>query len=353
MDIAPTAGDELVAMLDRLAEMIVDALGFGVAAINLARPDGSLEVVSVAGDEQAREALIGTVDSAAAWDAMLAGSEPWGALRFVDHLSPTAARPDDVSWVPTLAPLDVEDAWHPEDALFAPLRSSDEVLLGILSVDLPHAGRRPGPSTRKALEAFACSAALAIEHATLRLQAEASERRFRELATQDWLTGLGNRSMLLERLAHAVAARDDQQTLMALVFIDLNGFKAVNDRHSHAAGDQLLKAVADRIRCLVRPHDTVVRWGGDEFLVLLEGLSREDAALGVADRIRAAVAVPVQHEDGLLRVTASVGLTFHHPGDATDAEELIRRADAAMYQAKNVVASGCVTFEVEGSAEVA
>jgi diguanylate cyclase (GGDEF)-like protein len=150
--------------------------------------------------------------------------------------------------------------------------------------------------------------------------------------------------MLLERLSHAVAARPEHRTLMALVFIDLDGFKAVNDRHTHAAGDHLLRTVAHRIRSLVRPHDTVVRWGGDEFLVLLEGLTDHEAATGIAERISAAVATPVPHGDDVLRVTASVGVAFHHPGDGLDAEELVRRADAAMYQAKRHSSTRCVVL---------
>jgi diguanylate cyclase (GGDEF)-like protein len=118
------------------------------------------------------------------------------------------------------------------------------------------------------------------------------------------------------------------------VFIDLDGFKAVNDLHTHAAGDRVLQEVAHRVRSVVRPHDTVVRWGGDEFLVLLEQLDDEASGRLVAERITAAIADPVHYLGQELRVTASVGLAFGAPGRALDPDALVRRADTAMYQVK-------------------
>ena len=335
-----TVSDELVVMLDLLAVTIVQALGFGVACINITRHDGTLEVVSVAGDDEARKALLGAVRGAETWDELLAVSEPWGLLRFADHRS-EAANVDILSWIPNTVSSDAEDAWHPEDALYAPLTASDGSRLGTLSVDLPYDGRRPNPTTCKALEAFAISAALAIEHAALRERAETSERRYRHIASHDPLTGVGNRSMLLERLAHALNRRPDDRSLMAVVFVDLDKFKTINDRHSHDAGDHVLKVSASRIQTLVRPHDTVVRWGGDEFLVLLEGVDDETAALVVAHRITAAMTKPIRRLGYDLSVTASVGVAITQPGELIGVDELITRADAAMYEAKRE-GGGCV-----------
>lgn len=338
-----TIPDDLVPMLDELAGTIVEALGFGVAVVNIARPDGSLEVVSVAGDADARSTLLGHVDSAETWEQVLSRSEQWGRLRFADHRNEEADT-TSLSWVPDLVPIDAEDAWHPEDSLFAPLTSADGTRLGILSVDLPREGRRPDDASRRSLEAFAMATALAIEHSTLRSRAEASERISRELATHDPLTGLGNRSMMIERLEHAATSRAEQRALMALVFIDLDGFKAINDVHSHAAGDAVLHEVAQRIRSVVRPHDTVVRWGGDEFLVLLENLDDEAAGRGVAERITRAVAAPVPFAGRELGVTASVGLAFGAGGRQMDPDALVRRADAAMYQVKKDGRNGCAVY---------
>ena len=112
--------------------------------INIARPDGTFEVASVAGDERARAMLLGTVDSAEMWDGLLAASEPWGRLRFADHRNESAYL-DLLTWIPDVEPVDAEDAWHPEDALFAPLIGSDGTRVGILSVDLPRGRPPPEP----------------------------------------------------------------------------------------------------------------------------------------------------------------------------------------------------------------
>jgi diguanylate cyclase (GGDEF)-like protein len=340
---AAPAGDELVVMLDLLAETIVQALGFGVACFNIARPDGSLQVVSVAGDDGARTMLLGTVYGAEVWDELLSVSEPWGLLRFADHRN-EAANVDLLSWVPDTVPIDdAEDAWHPEDALYAPLMASDGSRLGTLSVDLPRDGRRPDASTCQALEAFAISAALAIEHSALRGRAEDSERRYRHMAAHDPLTGVGNRSMLMERLEHALTRRPQDAGLLAVVFIDLDDFKAINDRHSHDTGDHVLKVVADRIQELVRPHDTVVRWGGDEFLVLLDHVEDQAAAVAVAQRITAAIATTLRRDSDDVSVTASVGVTITQPGEHVGVDALITRADAAMYDAKRAGGNRCST----------
>jgi diguanylate cyclase (GGDEF)-like protein len=340
----PTVPDDLVAMLDLLAQTIVQALGFGVAAVNITRPDGSLEVISVAGDEQARKMLLGAVYSAEIWDQVLAVSEPWGRLRFADHRN-EEANPDLLSWIPDIVPIADEDAWHPEDALFAPLIAEDGTRLGILSVDLPHDGRRPNAATCSALGAFAVSTALAIEHATLRSRAESSERTLRQLAKHDSLTGVGNRSMLFERLQHAATARPEHRSLLALAFLDLDDFKVINDRHTHAVGDLILQAVARRIRTVVRPHDTVVRWGGDEFLVLLEQLDHEAAGLAVVQRILAAVAEPIRYLDQEFAVTASLGVTFCPVDVAIDVDQLVHRADSAMYRVKRIGHNDFAVFD--------
>ena len=342
--VVPTIPDDLVAMLDLLAQTIVQALGFGVAAVNIARPDGSLEVVSVAGDEQARKMLLGTVCTAEIWDQILAVSEPCGRLRFADHRN-DEANSQLLIWIPDVVPINAEDAWHPQDALFAPLAAEDGSRLGILSVDLPRDGRRPSPATCSALEAFAVSTALAIEHATLRSRAESSERLLKQLAKRDSLTGVGNRSMLFERLQDAASARTEHRSLLALAFLDLDGFKLINDRHTHDVGDHILHVVAQRLGTVAGPHDTVVRWGGDEFLVLLEQLDDEAGGLEVVQRILATVAQPIRHLDQEFTVTASLGVAFCSAADEVDADELVRRADSAMYRVKRVGRNSFAVFD--------
>jgi diguanylate cyclase (GGDEF)-like protein len=194
------------------------------------------------------------------------------------------------------------------------------------------------------LEAFAVSAALAIEHAGLRARAEASERRFRHLARHDGLTGVGNRELLLERLRHALTRREKDR-LLAVVFIDLDRFKPINDHCSHDAGDHVLTTVAARIQALVRPHDTVVRWGGDELLVLLDDVESDLAALAVAQRITAAVAEPLSRLGHNLSVTASVGVAIRQPGEQIGVDRLIARADAAMYDVKRAGGNALAVYE--------
>ena len=328
---APTVPDDLIGMLDLLAQTIVDAMAFGVAAINIVRPDGFLEVVSVAGDPQAREVLTGNVDEPEVWDELLALSEKWGRLRFLDHrVLPASGGP--LTWIPDLEPVDAPGAWHPEDALFAPLTAQDGSRLGILSVDLPHDGRRPDAATCRALEAFAISTALAIEHSKLRARAEQSESRYRSLAMQDHLTGVANRPAFFERLGEIAAGHG--HVAIAVLFVDLDRFKGINDQHSHVAGDRVLEVVARRIQHCVRDSDVVVRWGGDEFLVVLDAPADEAAAEEVGERIGDAVAQPIQYGDEQLSVTASVGVAYCSSLASVDADELVRRADAAMYAAK-------------------
>ncbi|HYI62401.1 MAG TPA: GGDEF domain-containing protein [Acidimicrobiales bacterium] len=160
----------------------------------------------------------------------------------------------------------------------------------------------------------------------------AFEDELEHRATHDALTSLPNRTLLLDRLRVAVGRAGRGRTLAALLFLDLDGFKAVNDGLGHAAGDELLARVARRIDGAVRPGDTVARLGGDEFAVLCEDLAGRDEAVAVARRIEEAVAGPLRIEGTELRMTVSVGVAT---SDGTrEAEALVRDADAAMYRAK-------------------
>jgi diguanylate cyclase (GGDEF)-like protein/PAS domain S-box-containing protein len=154
------------------------------------------------------------------------------------------------------------------------------------------------------------------------------------LALHDTMTGLGNRALLQDRLDHALAARPEQRRGIAVLFVDLDAFKAVNDGLGHAVGDRVLQATARRLRAVVRPADTVTRWGGDEFVVLMEGLDSADEAVVVARRIEQAVAAPLEHRSDELLVTASVGIAYASHADPTTSAKLLHEADAAMYRAK-------------------
>jgi diguanylate cyclase (GGDEF)-like protein/PAS domain S-box-containing protein len=178
-----SASLHLPSTLDAVAHAVVDYLGFGVAAINLVQDDGDLVVATVAGPSDVRE-LLGTGRPRTLWDVLLTAAEPWGELRFLPHDSPAQDMPGVLSWTPDFQVGDAADAWHPEDALFAPLWAVDGTLVGVLSVDLPVHGRQPGPRQRELLEQFACQAALAIDHARVYSRMSESERLFRTVFNQ-------------------------------------------------------------------------------------------------------------------------------------------------------------------------
>jgi diguanylate cyclase (GGDEF)-like protein/PAS domain S-box-containing protein len=164
--------------LQLVADTIVESLGFEVAVINLVVDDSAMLVAAVTGPDAVREALLHRRQGLDGWRTLLEASEQWGRLRFLDHAKSPVDPADIYSWIPDEPVLDHADAWHPEDALFAPLESSDGHLLGMMSVDLPKDGLRPGPATRRALESYAVTAALAIEHGALAARAQASNRQF-------------------------------------------------------------------------------------------------------------------------------------------------------------------------------
>ena len=151
-----------------------------------------------------------------------------------------------------------------------------------------------------------------------------------ERAVRDPLTGLANRALLEERL-RAVLSRDVRSGLTtALLFLDLDGFKAVNDQHGHAVGDTVLKAVAARLSAAVRPSDTVARLGGDEFVVLVEGAT-EDGVSALVARLSQAVEQPIGGLD--LQVGVSIGVSLSHRGSA-EPGALLGAADKEMYSVK-------------------
>jgi diguanylate cyclase (GGDEF)-like protein len=148
------------------------------------------------------------------------------------------------------------------------------------------------------------------------------------------LTGLPNRALLFERLQHAFMEAIRHQQAIALLFVDLDDFKSVNDRFGHAIGDELLVEAAKRILLAVRQEDTVARLGGDEFTVLIKNPLSVDAAIGAANRILEKISEPYQMSDLSINISASIGVTMSYPkGDQP--EDLLREADQAMYQAKS------------------
>jgi diguanylate cyclase (GGDEF)-like protein len=171
---------------------------------------------------------------------------------------------------------------------------------------------------------------------------EAQRVELLRLASHDELTGLPLARLAHDRLEMALHAAQRRGEKVGVLFVDLDGFKAVNDRHGHLAGDELLRAVAQRLRAAVRAEDTVARIGGDEFVVVAVEQRRRDDALRVADKLVDEMARPFVVGGGLVHVRASVGLAMF-PDDAPDAQSLRQLADEAMYRAKRAGGGRAVT----------
>jgi diguanylate cyclase (GGDEF)-like protein/PAS domain S-box-containing protein len=172
------------------------------------------------------------------------------------------------------------------------------------------------------------------------------EARVQHLAFHDPLTGVPNRLLFLDRLGVAVAQAHRLEQNLAVLFLDLDHFKRINDSLGHPAGDELLRSVAGRLTGCVREGDTVARLGGDEFMALLPGVGTEADAATVGRKILDAVRVPVRLQGRELVVTASIGIAIY-PADGLETEALIRNADRAMYRAKEC---GRDRFELHGGA---
>ncbi|MCX7097560.1 MAG: EAL domain-containing protein [Methylococcales bacterium] len=160
------------------------------------------------------------------------------------------------------------------------------------------------------------------------------ERQLEHIAYYDALTGLPNRVLLADRLQQAMAQALRRGQRLALAFLDLDGFKAINDSHGHEAGDQLLVALANRMKQALREGDTLARLGGDEFVAIQVDLSEIESSLPMHTRLLAAAAQPIQCGDLVLQVSASIGITFYPQTEEISAEQLLVQADQAMYQAK-------------------
>ncbi|GEM_PF-4797394 len=205
-----------------------------------------------------------------------------------------------------------------------------------LPVDLEHQGRIE--ETRDLLDAFQ----------ELRRQVTERERRLEHLAHHDHLTRLPNRALFEDRLLHALSrSQRGTHELLGLIFLDLDGFKEINDRLGHQAGDALLYQVAERLRGFCRASDTVARLSGDEFALLLEDLPSRDRAARVAGKVVGLFQAPFDLPScGPQRVRASIGIALA-PVDGVTPRQLIRHADTAMYQAKRSGRNGYCFFSPE------
>ena len=227
---------------------------------------------------------------------------------------------------------------HPED-LEAVKEANRAVLAGDKSYDIEHRIVRPDGSVHWVHEQAdivrdaageAVSMVGVVQDITER---KISEERIQYLAYYDALTGLPNRALFMDRLQYAVIDADRRERLVGVMFLDVDRFKDVNDSLGHETGDQLLKAVAERLTVVVRKGDTVARLGGDEFTIILAGMAHVDDAAHVAQKVLEVFEQPFHVAQREFHMTASVGITLY-PFDDSNFSHLLRNADIAMYRAK-------------------
>ncbi len=237
-----------------------------------------------------------------------------------------------------------------EATLAVPLRVGDRTI-GVLRATASAATKPFSDDDRYLLSMLADYGAIAIENSRLyqAAQHELAERKraeaiIRQMAYHDSLTGLPNRVLFNDRLGVALARARRSKQKVAIMLLDLDNFKEVNDTLGHAVGDQLLQAVGERLTSLLRESDTVSRMGGDEFLLLLPDMEKSEYAGRAAERILEVLRKPFTLGEHTLPVTASLGVAMY-PDDAEDGDSLVKNADAAMYIAKDKGRDKFQTYE--------
>ena len=305
-------------ILDHLVKRIVDVLPISAAGVTLIAPDRAPRYVA-ASDES--------------------------ALRYEELQSELGEGPCLAAYRTGRSVAVPDLNTDPRFPSFA-ARALEEGLVAVFTFPLHNGDTRlgaldlyrdqPGPLNAEAMVAaqtLADVAAAYLLNAQARDDLRESSDHALDRALHDPLTGLPNRSLLLERLDHAVLRGRRSGKLAAVLFADLDRFKEVNDLHGHAAGDELLVAVAQRLTLALRPGDTLARMSGDEFVILCEDLTDPAEVDAIASRVVTVIAEPFRISGVEVAVTASVGIAFSGRGDALS-EQLLRDADAAMYQAK-------------------
>ncbi|WP_370643766.1 EAL domain-containing protein [Shinella sp. NM-101] len=220
----------------------------------------------------------------------------------------------------------------------SPIRSYQGKVLGSFALY----SRTPGEPSADCMKLVG----MATHIAGIAIERKEAEDSIQFMAHHDTLTGLPNRSMLDERIASAIEAADECGGTLTLAFLDLDNFKLVNDSLGHHAGDELLKIVAARMKDCVRAGDSIVRLGGDEFVVLVGGVRGADKVEECLQAVRRAVAEPVEVGGRSFQVTCSMGVAAY-PEHGRNATELMARADAAMYRAKEIGRDAMQVFTAE------
>lgn len=276
------------------------------------------------------------------------GSLRLGAVRAADEGADTPRLDADEACVrevvasgqTTMVSIPQPDAEKPPSLVLAVPMEVRDKSIGALCAFKPDTAKPFSDHDRYLLSALGDFAAVSIDNARLyeSSQRELAERKraeetIRRLAYHDTLTGLPNRMLFNDRLGVALARARRHQHKVAVLLLDLDRFKKVNDTLGHSVGDQLLRAVGDRLVSVLRESDTVSRMGGDEFLLLLPEMAEAGDASRAAERILQVIRQPLVLERHTLHITTSVGFAMY-PDDGKDGDTLVKKADLAMYRAK-------------------
>ncbi len=328
---ALTTLDGEAELLALIASSACHCLGYAACAVSVRDEAGVFRYGASAGfSPEIEQQLRAVALPAEAFDALCAAARPIGSVLYIPAGHPVRAHPalgESVISTKSTGPQNgwQEGQWHPLDSLTVPLVDRAGQYIGLISVDQPYDRGFPDLIRIQALELFAGQCVVAVEQARL-------YEEMRRLAMTDALTGLPSRMLLHDRLQQAIVTAERTKSPLALLLMDLDRFKEVNDTLGHHYGDILLQGVAERIRSVMRAADTVARLGGDEFAVVLPA-TEIHGATRVATAILAALDASFTVDGHPLDIGASIGIALL-PEHGTDAPTLLRRADVAMYVAK-------------------
>ena len=313
---AIATGSPLPEVLDLLCRLVEEQSGWTLCSVHLLEQDsGHLELAAAPGlPSELRNAMARVPVGPRAGSC---GAAAWSKQQVI--VSDLAADPLWQELRNTTRSNGLRACWS------LPIPGALNTVLGAFTVFIREP-RDPSDSETALTARITNIAKIAIER-------HESEQRIRQLAHYDGLTGLPNRAQFNQVLDHALSRAQRAGTSLALLFVDVDRFKNINDTLGHDAGDRMLREVASRVRQCLRNSDVVARFGGDEFIVMLEDVPDNEHAAGVAAKVLEAIAQPLVLGEQELHVTASIGISTY-PGDGADLHALQKHADIAMYRAK-------------------